>query len=334
MAVTIKDIALRAGVSHQAVSAVLNGKSNCRVSEKTRQRILACAGEMAYRPNYSARWLKSRRTQVITVVAYPLLREGGFGMEFHPPFLGAESLQQISCAIRERGFAMKLEYAWPGTDLKTQCREIVNPNLTDGIIFYGYHGNDFNELLEKINLPYLFFGHYIEVERRDVPLLGLQRRTGIRCAVRSLLASGRSRIAYCGVAANPSLPLLREELELAGVYEAKRIHLVGDYYDLRRWLESCRPGCFDAVICSNDVVANWLYRELQYRGIPVPDEVAIVGYDNDPSYDFISTIGLDSAKFHARAVELLTGSIEHPSREKIHEVFQTEYFPRQTTPNH
>ncbi len=335
MAVTIKDVAVKAGVSHQAVSAVLNGKTNCRVANATRERILACAREMAYRPNFSARWLKSRKTGVITVVVYPWVRsENGsyFSTEFQPPFMMAEAQQQLASAIRRQGYTLKLEYAYPGSDLQKQSLEIVNPNLTDGIIFCNYQGGEFTEVLEKLQLPHLFFGYYVDSTRSDIPLLGLDIRTGLCAAIRSLVAAGRNRIAYCGVGTCRLLPLLCEELKSLELFDPARIHIVYDYYDVQRLLKQYRPEDFDAVVCSNDVMANWVYREAQCHDIDVPGTLAIVGYDNDPAYDFISTVGLDSEAFHASAAELLAGAIEQPSESLIHKVFETEFFPRQTTP--
>ncbi len=76
MAVTIKEIAAEAQVSFQAVSAVLNGKNNCRVSQETRERILRIAKELGYRKNFGYQLMQNKRTRTAAIVLSSIFKMG------------------------------------------------------------------------------------------------------------------------------------------------------------------------------------------------------------------------------------------------------------------
>ena len=338
---SIKSIALESGYSLATVSRALDPGRCHLVRLPTRVKIQACAARHRFSINISARRLKRHCTETITAVAFRHnLRGQLFSHEFVSLTVSQDDLEGIVSAARERHYDTKVEYISPGQDLDVLVPELLDRNRTDGVIFISYYGLAFQPRLEELRLPHMYMSRYIDVMRQDVPYVGLERRTGYEEALGRMLAEGRERIGWFGIPVARGAPrnrkILAELLQARGLYREELFHDIRDYYMLRQVLSTCRPGQYDAIFCSNDVMADWVVRELEHLGVAVPAALRVIGYDNDPAFHVddqrgISSVGLPRQAMCWRAVDLVVDMIEnhdaiHPSRE----VFSSRFFPRET----
>ncbi len=332
MRVTLKTIADEVGVSKQAVSTVLNGRGCTRVSPENAKKIKKVAERIGYRFNLSAQRLKSRQTHVITAVIHPFIPIDLLTTpEFISPTYASMTVYKLSHLIRSAGYDIKVDYTDPEQDLRQMARRIVTPDLTDGILFIGYDGLEFQEELSRTNIPYIFAGEVIQPDRRDVPLVAVRREPGFIRAVEYLKESGRKRIAWMSSlgGSTKTNELQKKVFREYGIDDPALHFRMSDYYAIRQLIEDYPKHRFDAVVCGNIVIANWCFRELRYRGYRVPDDVAVVGIDKDDSFRInnIASIGVDRNTIYETAIDALVEMISGKAGADVsrHYVFDTEF---------
>jgi len=338
---SLKSIALESGYSLSTVSRALDPSRCHLVRLPTREKIQACAARHRFSINSSARRLKLNCTETITAVAFRHdLRRQLFSHEFVSLTVSQDDLEGVVSAARERHYDTKVEYISPDQDLSVLASELLDKNRTDGVIFISYYGLAFQPRLEELRLPHMYMSRYMDLARQDVPYVGLERRTGYEEALERMLAEGRERIGWLGIPVARGTPrnrkILAELLQERGLYREELFHDISDYYMLRQVLSMYSPGRYDAIFCSNDVMADWVVRELRHLGVTVPDALRVIGYDNDPGFHTddqrgISSIGLPRQAMCWCAVDLVIDMIEdydaiRPSRE----VFYSQFFLRET----
>jgi DNA-binding LacI/PurR family transcriptional regulator len=277
MAATLHDVAHLAGVSIKTVSNVINDYPHIRV--QTREKVEAAIAQLGYRPNLTARNLRSGRTGAIGL-ALPELSLSYF----------AELADSVIVAAERRGITVLIEQT--GGDRARELEVLRSPRrqLTDGLLISALGlGQDDAPLLEQ---PYpvvllgerIFDGPTDHVTMRNVE--------AARAATEYLLARGHRRIAIIGAhegevigSAGLRLSGHREALEAAAVpFDPDLIrytdlwHRSNGATSMRELLASGVP--FDAVFAFNDTLALGAMRVLQEAGIRIPDDVAVVGFDN------------------------------------------------------
>ena len=337
---SLKELAARSGYSLASVSRALDPARCHLVRPATREKIQRCVEEMSFSINLSARRLKRNRTEVITSVAFVnQFKNKTFSNEFVSRSIQTDDIQGLSSSAKRCHYDMKLEYIYPGMDYALVAEDIIDRNRTDGIIFVAYYGIDFHRKLMSSGLPHIYMSRYIDVNRQEMPLVGLRREPGFRAALEHLLRQGRRRFAWIGVPISTQLRINREivaDLLLEyGCYDEKLFFSVDNYYQLRELFRNYHPQQFDAIFCSNDVMADWVVRELRFNGFRIPDDLTVVGYDNDPAYHGensleISSIGTPRHLMCERAVELLLEMIDNGPDPARRAVFDTSFFPRET----
>jgi DNA-binding LacI/PurR family transcriptional regulator len=285
------DIALRAGVSRATVSSVLNGSnSNIRVSEETRERILAVADEMGYRPNEIARAMISGGKQ--RVIAYLAKNPE---KEFR-----ARILTGVLAAAEEWGYFVQVMRLY-GRELDAELIKRCLSLRPSGILV---------QLIAPTSLEYL----HNEMSRWEIPIVLLDAAVGAEKldrvmsdewqgaweAVRYLSELGHRRIAFIsGVATDPvcilreaafrqamhqhGLPLLPGFLQ-HGDWEIQPTERAVEYF-LNHVGEPPT-----AIFCANDVMAMLVLRYARRLGYPVPDRLSVIGYG-----DFSSSAYTDPA---------------------------------------
>ena len=304
MAVRLQDVAAQAGVSVKTVSNVVNGYVH--VAPGTRARVEAAISELGYRPNLSARNLRGGRSGIIAL-AVP---------EIGVPYF-AELAQEIVAAASDRGFTVLIDQTEGRADQEKQVLEGIRAHLIDGLIF--------SPLGHRPAGAFAARGHHAAGASRRTrhrrpgrPRRHRQRRggAGSRRAPRPARpppGGGDRRAARRHhETAHLRLEGYREGLEQAGlaydpglVAEAPAFHRLEGARAMARLLDG--PEMPDAVFAFSDLLALGALRACHDRGIRVPEDIAIVGFDDieDGRYSVPSTISPDKEQIARLALDLL-----------------------------
>ena len=314
---TIRELAQRSGVSVATVSRVLNGYVD--VSDSTRKRVLKVAKELDYTPSAAARTLVRQRSQVIGV----LLETGKGHPDLQHPFF-QEVLVGLKHRLGARGYDLLLfatDLSENGSSEHSVLRR-ARHHRVDGVVVMGVDPRD--PEIHKL-------GHsQIPTVAVDLDLVG--RRTGYvisdnlggaRLAVRHLHEQGHERIAIVTgmLSTRPGADRLlgyRAELEALGLPYRDDYVREGDFYfesghsGMQSLLDLETPPT--AVFAAGDLMAAGCLRAIEERGLGVPDDIAVVGFDDiqlaavlQPA---LTTIKQDKVQLGATAAEALLRMIE------------------------
>ena len=279
--VTIKDVAARAGVSRQTVSRVLNDEGV--VAEATRARVLSTINELGYRPSAVARSLVSQRTYTLGLLT------ADFSDHTH-----ARIIEGAEAEAREHGYLIFVSGAEHGPYGEPLCcTPILSQHYAEGL-FIVYHGSDSDsyEIFEHIprDLPIVTVGY--ARNREHIITIGIANYQGARQATQHLVDLGHRRIAHI---TGPTQMYASQErqhgytaaLQEAGITPEDSWIAHGDwsssggYQATLQLLE--RSLGFTALFVQNDRMAMGALQALREYQRRVPQEVAVVGFDNIPS---------------------------------------------------
>lgn len=302
------DIARMAGVSISTVSRALAG--NTSIPQALREQIVEIARANGYVVNQSARSLRLRRTDTIGVVI-PLGHEAG-QMISDPFFL--EMVGRLADEITLRDYVVlltKVASPQPGW-----LDRIIQSQRADGLLIVGQSNQH-----EALNIaasayrPIVVWGG--QLPEQAYCIVGGDNLGGGRQAVEHLVRIGRRRIAFLGVADAPEA-LLRQEGYLAGLAEAG-LPVVAELivpasstadtaHEAARRLMTAGVA-FDAIFAVSDVIALAAIRTLTAAGLRVPEDVAVIGYDDialaRQSAPALTTIRQDLQEGARQMVDLL-----------------------------
>lgn len=287
--VTSSMVAERAGVSRTTVSFVLNARSGSGIPDATRARVLDAARELGYVPSAAARTLASGRTRTIGFVvcdARHLLTDA-----FLP-----QAIFTLTEAAHARGFRVLVE-AIDDPTAPRAYQSLVRAARIDGMVVMNPRGDD-EQLSELIasGYPVVTIGRapHVHGHSLDVDNVGATRE-----ATEHLLALGRRRLAHLGYGAArfttvaQRLAGFESALAAQGVRVDEALVAFGNYSAdsgaeaLRGMLarlghQRGEPAPFDALVCGNDTVAFGALTALREAGLRVPQDVAVVGFDDIP----------------------------------------------------
>ena len=304
------DVAQLAGVSVKTVSNVVNGYPYIR--PVTRARVEAAIVELGYRLNVSARNLRQGRTGMIGL-AVPELSQPYF----------AELADLVIQAGEEAGVTVLIEQTGAERNRELEVLHGTRRQMTDGLIFSPLALGEEDRAEFTVDYPLVLLGERIFHAPADhVTMANVE---GAYAATRLLIERGRRRIAVIG--AHPGETVGSAGLRVQG-YERALVEaglpldpaLVGpvDAWHratgaeaMERLLASGTP--FDAVFALNDAMALGALRALSARGVRVPQDVAVIGFDDvdDARYSSpsLSTVAPGRVQIARTAVELLTARI-------------------------
>ncbi|MEY9951328.1 LacI family DNA-binding transcriptional regulator [Leifsonia sp. EB34] len=335
MAATMHDVARLAGVSVKTVSNVINDYPYVR--EETRRRVLDAIATLGYTPNLSARSLRSGRTNVISLMI-PDLRNAYF----------AELADSVMRAAAERGLSVLIEQF--GGDREREIDTLRRPRsqLVDGVLYSVLAlDQDDADIIAGIPVPVVLLGERIFTGPRDH--VTMRNGEGARAATEHLLGLGRRRVVAFG--AHPGEAIGSAALRLEGYREAltaadlpfdeELVVPVGSWHR-RNGAEAMRDLLargvdFDAVVAFNDVIALGALRALQEAGLRVPEDVAVIGFDDidETQYSMptLSTIDPGREEIARTAVDLLARRIESGAEPFAPEQILVPYrlIPREST---
>jgi DNA-binding LacI/PurR family transcriptional regulator len=273
---TIRDVAARAGVSHQTVSRVIN--DNPQVTAATRERVLAAIRELAFVPSPMARGLLSNQTRSIGVVADDISDHF-----FARMVAGAEA------EARRRGYYLMIGSVEPDDDEGGYLRLMLERRV-EGLIL-ARPSVPISPDARSAGIPLVAVG---SSGQTGFPVVDVDNRRGGYDATRHLLEHGHRRVAtIAGPAAWPSaaarLEGYRRALAEAGAEElverASGWGLEHGVAAATRLLE--RGADFTALFAHSDLIALGAIRRLREAGLRVPDDVSVVGYDDLPVADYV-----------------------------------------------
>ncbi|MFF2505996.1 LacI family DNA-binding transcriptional regulator [Streptomyces sp. NPDC058067] len=276
---TLEEVAARAGVGRGTVSRVINGSP--RVSDATRAAVEAAVAELGYVPNTAARALAANRTDAIAlVVPEPETR---FFAE--PYFSGI--LRGVGAQLAETEMQLLLIFA--GNDRERQrLARYLAAHRVDGVLLVSVHADDpLPDLLTQLEIPAVISGR--RSAREALPSVDSDNFAGACAAVEHLLARGRRVIATIAgrldvYGAQCRVDGYRAALEAAGREVDERLVVPGDFTEeggrraMTELLE--RSPELDAVFAGSDVMAAGARQVLRERGRRIPEDVALVGYDD------------------------------------------------------
>jgi DNA-binding LacI/PurR family transcriptional regulator len=276
MAITIKDVAKQARVSHSTVSRALHGSS--LISEETVERIRQIAVEMGYFPSAAARSLKTNRSHALGVIVSAI----------DDPFF-SEILQGIEEIAQGQGYSMLMAASQRDPERERAIVQDMRERHVDGLILCSasFSVEQRRNLLEY-GIPIVMVNNQAAEEYRysiyhdDVD--------GSRQVTRHLIELGHKRIAYLGNSLSGRTTLdrltgFRQEMEAAGldIPDEYILEIPGgapeDGFNASNQILdiSQRP---TALFCFNDMLAIGVLKGLHSAGISVPGDFSVVGFDN------------------------------------------------------
>lgn len=307
-AVTQGDVALRAGVARKTVSNVIHSYKHVR--PEVRARVLAAIEELGYQPNRAAQNLRTGRSRVIGL-AVPELDVSYF----------AELTRHVVEAAEERGFTVVIVQTLGDLERERAVLTGFGQQAIDGLVYspIACSANDIRERAGRF--PVVLLGE--QVSYPDLDHVGIDNVAAARAATDHLVSLSREHIGFIGASMSSSSHMA--DLRLQGFHDAlaasgisPSAHLVqrvAGYHRrdgaeaMARMLDEDPHPRPDGVFCANDLLAQGAIRTLYDRGLAVPEDVAVVGFDNidEAAYSTpsLTTIAPDKQRIAEVAVSLL-----------------------------
>ena len=276
----IAELAALAGVNAGTVSRAL--ANNPLVKEATRERIQALAREHGYRPNQMARRLRIQETRVIGVVV-PLGHEKR--QHLSDPFF-MSILGHLADALTENGYDIMLSRVIP--DAEDWLERIVDSGMLDGVLLIG-QSNQF-DTIERVATwykPLVVWGSHRPGQVHCT--VGVDNRKGGQLAGECLIAAGRKRLAFVGETVAPELQErylgLCDAAAAAGLEAPLKLdtHLASDVMadEIAAHVEAIKARV-DGIAAGSDLIAMHTVRALADRGLMVPRDISVTGFDDLP----------------------------------------------------
>ncbi len=328
MPLTLEDIARIAGVSRSTVSRVINGDE--KVKAETRERVEAVIRELNFQPNLAARSLAAHHTGIIGVVI-----PAGVSQIFADPYFGI-LIQGASSACNSHDYSMMLWLAEPAYERRT-IRQILHSGLVDGVLVSSMLIDDpIVQALYESKMPFILIGRH---PRLQVNYVDVDNIDGAQKATLHLLTQGRRRVATISgphnmIAGIDRLQGYRNALEIYGIPYDPELVAEGDFSE-RSGYEAAQkliPKHPDAMFIANDVMALGALRALRQARLRVPEDVAIVGYDDGPAANQfeppLTTVYQPIHEMGLVAIETLLDIIHNPTQETRRVVMETRLIVR------
>ncbi len=306
---TMKDIAIAAGVSRSTVSRILSDAPlTVPIAQETRERVLAAARDRGYRPNPLARALRGA----------PMMLLGAIVRDITDPFFSG-AIEAVSLAARARGYNIVLGLAHARATEALELAAILEARQCDGILLLGDMG-DQPRLLADLRDSHVPVVAMWQGTRLDlIPGVQVDNRLGTRLAVEHLIGLGHRRIAFIGgrllgdirerqAAYTAAVSAIPGEVPAAYLQHVANTPEGGEAALNALLRLSPRP---TAVVASTDVLAVGVLRGALLRGVRVPDELSVVGFDDIPmaksTVPGLTTVRMPIAAMAAEAIALAVG---------------------------
>jgi len=309
---TIHDIAKKLNLSASTVSRSLNG--NKVISEATRNLVKRIADEMGYRPNTLAANLRTKRTNTIGMIV-PLINRHFFSSVI-------SGVEDVAYSL---GFTVTISQSNDKYDKESRIAQTMFANRVDGIILsIGMETNsvDHLKLFSERNIPMVFFDRI--VDEINAHKIVVDDYGGAFRATKHLISQGAKNIAHIGGPLHLKIYEYRQKgycdaLKEAGLQINESLIINNSLsreegtLSIQKLLKNeVKP---DAIFCANDTTALSVIIYLKEIGIKVPENIAIVGFSNEPFSEVvtpsISTVKQPGFMIGQKAAQLLIQQILH-----------------------
>lgn len=333
MTTTIRDVAKKAGVGLGTVSRVINDSS--QVSEATRQRVTAAIAELNFVPNSTARRLSLGKTLTIAAI-----------VPFFTRPAEVERLRGVKNTLIESEYDLVIYNVETPERRDAYFREVPRAERADGVLILSLSPRDDDvDRLARSTIPIVL----VDANHESLTLLHrviVDDVTGGRSATQYLLELGHHRIGYISdlldtpfnfTSSRDRLQGYRQALTCAGIPFRADYHGQGEHgrYEARRLANemlqlSDRP---TAIFAASDTQALGVLEAAQGRGLRVPEDLSIIGYDDIEISEYIGLTTIRQLLYESgkRGVELLLDALEDSAAAPVCEVMPTELIVRKTT---
>lgn len=280
MAVTLRDVAARAGVSPVVVSRVLHNKAvSVRVSDATAERVRQAAADLGYRVNIWARNFRMQQTMMIGVLH-------GIGFERNRLDKGSRYFAALTEGIIEGAFRHGYSVTLCPKLLGSSPEDAMTDGRFDGLVWYSTLPSEENHrMLMSCSVPLVVIHEHASHFDNKFPCVICDNDMGIRLAVEHLASLGHRKIAYVwdgltfNLEARERLQAFRHHMRRLGIPDDDSI------LDFRRDPKQidaymAGPRRHTAMIAYSEELANLLYESAARHGVRIPDDLSVIGFDS------------------------------------------------------
>ena len=323
MAVTLKDVANRAGVSRSAVSRTFTAGAS--VSAKTRAKVEAAAQELGYAPNALASSLTTGRTKLVGLIAN----------NFHNPLI-LEVIDLFTRGLQERGLRPLLVNLSGATDPDASVRMLRQYSVDGVIVASSTLPPSFARAFRSAHLPVVHaFGRYSRAP--DVHVVGIDNVACGRMAAETLLQRGYRRLGFLGGPESATSTQDRAAGFVQGLAGLSvTLSYAADYtFDAgRAAMQDLLASPAEAYFCGDDLLAVGALSAIEDAGLNVPRDIGLIGL-NDMEMSRWQNIGLTTirqpvAEIIGAAIDLVTAAIDDPDLAPQSRLFPCQVIERRT----
>ncbi|MCJ1698065.1 LacI family transcriptional regulator [Rathayibacter caricis] len=301
---TMRDIAESLGVSRQLVSLVLRGAAG--PSAESRDRVLAAAAELGYRPNASARQLRQQRTGLL-----------GVAFSMSNPFQ-SRVVERMIVRAAEKGFRV-VPRPMAGEHPSEDAIAALLEERVEGIAVFNADPAAPALADARHRVPIVWLGEWVRDE--EVDNVHVDEAAGLRAAVEHLVSLGHERIGYVGglggFLGEDRAAAYRAAMEAVGFGD--RVDVIESGFDEESGADAARALLArsdppTALVCCGDQVAVAVLAVLALAGVPVPGRISVVGFDDSRlaglSYHRLTSVRQDVERTVEAALETLVERID------------------------
>ena len=327
MAVTIREVAERAGVSRSAVSRTFT--EGASVSKKTRQKVEQAAGELGYSPNALASGLTTGRTKMIGLISN----------NFHNPIF-LEVFDLFTRGLQDRGLRPLLVNLTDETDPENSVRMLRQYSVDGVIVASSTLPLSFARAFRDAGMPVVHsFGRH--AASPDVHVVGIDNVACGHMAVETLIARGYRRIAFLG---GPERATSTQDRLTGFLSEVrKHPHVEASFSFARAYafeagrvemtrLLAAAPA--EAYFCGDDVLSIGVLSAIQSHGLRVPDDIGLIGLNDMEIAGWqnidLTTIRQPIGEIIETSIDLIAAMLDDPEQKPEARLFPCEVVERGT----